>query len=147
MGGKPYDANDPEHRAAYLAFKNTAGQGGADVVKIDANGKVTVAGQPFNPANPSHVMAYRQHVLGSSVAATPPPAQQPAVAGSPDVVQALTGLGYTAQQAAALAAKVPQGTSTEDAVKQILQGRISESLTWSRNFDPSRTLLKKMKSQ
>lgn len=71
--------------------------------------------------------------------------QPPAATGSPEVTQALTGMGYTPQQAAALAAKVPQGTSTADAVKQILQGRISESLSWSQNFDPSRTLLKKIR--
>jgi hypothetical protein len=56
-------------------------------------------------------------------------------------------MGYTAQQAAALAAKVPQGTNTNDAVKQILQGKITESLNWSRKFNPSAILLKKMKSQ
>jgi hypothetical protein len=157
IGGKPYNGANPEHRAAYLAFKNTAGRGGTDTVKIDKDGKVTVLGQPFDPGNPTHVQAYRQHVLGSSVAQTPPPAtpQQPPAAqqppatatGSSDVKDALLGLGYTAQQAAALAAKVPPGTSTEDALRQILQGKITESLTWSRKFDPSATLLKKMKSQ
>jgi hypothetical protein len=155
IGGKPYNGANPEHRAAYLAFKNTAGRGGADTVKIDANGGVTVLGQPFDPANPAHVQAYRQHVLGSSVAQTPPPAtpQQPPAAqqppatatGSSDVKDALLGLGYTAQQAAALAAKVPPGTSTEDALRQILQRKITESLSWSRNFDPSATLLKKIR--
>jgi hypothetical protein len=155
IGGKPYNGANPEHRAAYLAFKNTAGRGGTDTVKIDKDGKVTVLGQPFDPANPAHVQAYRQHVLGSSVAQTPPPAtpQQPPAAqqppatatGSSDVKDALLGLGYTAQQAAALAAKVPPGTSTEDALRQILQGKITESLTWSREFDPSATLLKKIK--
>jgi hypothetical protein len=159
IGGKPYNAANPEHRAAYLAFKNTAGRGGTNTVKIDANGKVTVLGQPFDPANPAHVQAYKQHVLGSSVAQTPPPQQPPAAKqppaaaqqqppaaqGSPEVVQALTKMGYTAQQAAALAAKVPPGTNTSDAVKQILQGKITESLSWSRKFDPSATLLKKMK--
>jgi hypothetical protein len=158
IGGKPYNGANPEHRAAYLAFKNTAGRGGSDTVKIDANGQVTVLGQPFDPGNPAHVQAYRQHVLGSSVVQTPPPAtpqqpppaaqQPPATAtGSSDVKDALLGLGYTAQQAAALAAKVPPGTSTEDALRQILQRKITESLTWSRKFDPSATLLKKMKSQ
>ena len=155
IGGKPYNGSNPAHRAAYLAFKNTAGRGGADTVKIDANGQVTVLGQPFDPANPAHVQAYRQHVLGSSVAQTPPPTtpQQPPVAqqspatatGSSDVKDALLGLGYTVQQAAALAAKVPPGTSTEDALRQILQGKITESLSWSRGFDPSSTLLKKIK--
>jgi hypothetical protein len=157
IGGKPYNGANPEHRAAYLAFKNTAGRGGSDTVKIDANGGVTVLGQPFDPGNPAHVQAYRQHVLGSSVAQTPPPAapqQPPAVqppsataTGSPEVVQALTKMGYTAQQAAALAAKVPPGTNTNDAVKQILQGKITESLSWSRGFNPGATLYKKMKSQ
>jgi hypothetical protein len=156
IGGKPYNGANPEHRAAYLAFKNTAGKGGRDTVKIDANGKVTVLGQPFDPSNPAHVQQYRQHVLGSSVAQTPPPApppqqpaaqQPPAAQGSPDVVQALTKLGYTDQQAAAMAAKVPPGTDTQAAIKLGLAGKLNESLVWSRSFDPSSTLLKKMKSQ
>ena len=155
IGGKPYNGVNPEHRAAYLAFKNTAGRGGRDTVKIDANGGVTVLGQPFDPGNPAHVQEYRRHVLGSSVAQTPPPAptQQPpaaqqspaAATGSPAVVQALTKMGYTAQQAAAMAAKVPPGTSEQDAIKLGLAGKLKESLTWSRNFDPSRTLLKKIR--
>jgi len=154
IGGKPYNGANPEHRAAYLAFKKTAGRGGSDTVKIDANGKVTVLGQPFDPGNPTHVQAYRQHVLGSSVAQTPPPAppqqqpaaqQTPAAQGSPAVAQALTKMGFTAQQAAAMAAKVPPGTSEQDAIKLGLAGKLNESLTWSRNFDPSRTLLKKIR--
>ena len=120
IGGKPYNGANPEHRAAYLAFKNTAGRGGTDTVKIDSGGKVTVLGQPFDPGNPAHVQAYRQHVLGSSVAQTPPPAtsQQPP-APAPPAAQS----GQPAQ---------PSPTT--------------ESLTWSRSFDPSATLLKKMKS-
>jgi hypothetical protein len=161
IGGQPYDPNNAQHRAAYLAFKDTAGRGGTNQVKIDKDGKVTVFGQPFDPSNPSHIMAYNQHILGSSVHTTPPaqqrppaqrppsppPAQQTPAASLPDVVQALSNMGYSKQQAAALAAKVPQGTSTADAVKQILQGKITESLTWSRSFDPGLTLLKKMKSR
>jgi hypothetical protein len=164
IAGKPYNGANPEHRAAYLAFKNTAGRGGSDTVKIDADGKVTIIGQPFDPGNPAHVQAYRQHVLGSSVAQTPPPAppqqqkppavqqpppaaqqKPPAAQGSPAVAQALTKLGFTAQQAAAMAAKVPPGTSEQDAIKLGLAGKLNESLTWSRNFDPSRTLLKKIR--
>ena len=120
IGNEPYNGADPEHRAAYLAFKNTAGRGTADIVKIDPSGKVTIAGQPFNPGNPGHVMAYRQHVLSSSVAHAPPPApaQQP-----------------PAQQPAAQSGQPAQPSPT------------TESLTWSRNFDPSATLLKKMKLQ
>jgi hypothetical protein len=54
-------------------------------------------------------------------------------------------MGYTEQQAAAMAAKVPPGTSEQDAIKLGLAGKLNESLTWSRNFDPSRTLLKKIR--
>jgi hypothetical protein len=118
IGGKPYNGADPEHSAAYLAFKNTAGRGSADIVKIDPSGKVTIAGQPFDPGNPGHVMAYRQHVLSSSVVHAPPPAPPPAPAQQPPATQS----GQPAQ---------PSPTT--------------ESLTWSRNFDPSATLLKKMK--
>jgi len=57
----------------------------------------------------------------------------------------LVRMGYSDSQARVLAKKVPQGTSTQEAVKQILQGRIAESLTWSQSFDPSRTLLKKIR--
>jgi len=64
---------------------------------------------------------------------------------NPDVEQVLIRMGYSDSQARVLAKKVPPGTSTQEAVKQILQGRIAESLTWSRSFDPSRTLLKKIK--
>ena len=148
IGGKPYNGANPEHRAAYLAFKNTAGRGGRDTVKIDANGKVTVLGQPFDPANPAHVQEYRRHVLGSSVAQTPPPAppQQPPAAQQPsDVEQGLISLGYSPQQAAAMAAKVPPGTDTQAAIKLGLAGKLNESLIWSRNFDPSRALLKKIR--
>lgn len=150
IGGKPYNGANPEHQAAYLAFKKTAGRGDDNLVQIDRAGKVTVAGQPFDPSNITHVRAYRQHQLSQLVRQTAPPAATPqpvAATGSPEVVQALTKMQYTPQQAAALAAKVPPGTSVEDAVKQILQGKIAESLSWSRGFDPSHTLLKKMKSQ
>ena len=65
--------------------------------------------------------------------------------GGTDVTDALTSLGYPPQQAAAMAAKVPPGTNTQDAIKLALAGRLNESLTWSRGFDPSRTLLKKIR--
>ena len=71
---------------------------------------------------------------------TPPAAQQPS-----DIAQALTNLGFTAQQSAAMAAKVPPGTSEQDAIKLGLAGKLNESLIWSRNFDPSRALLKKIR--
>ena len=72
--------------------------------------------------------------------ASNPTTQQPS-----DVVQGLISLGYTPQQAAAMAAKVPPGTNTQDAIKLALAGKLNESLSWSRGFDPSRTLLKKIR--
>lgn len=75
-----------------------------------------------------------------------PAAQQTTTAQqSSDVVQGLISLGYAPQQAAAMAAKVPPGTNTQDAIKLALAGKLNESLTWSRGFDPSRTLLKKIR--
>jgi hypothetical protein len=44
-----------------------------------------------------------------------------------------------------MAAKVPPGTPEQDAIKLALAGKLNESLTWSRGFDPSRTLLKKIR--
>jgi len=69
-----------------------------------------------------------------------PAAQQPS-----DIAQALIKMGFTVPQAAAMAAKVPPGTSEQDAIKLGLAGKLNESLIWSGNFDPSRTLLKKIR--
>jgi hypothetical protein len=74
-----------------------------------------------------------------------PSRQAPAAQQLTDVVQGLISLGYAPQQAAAMAAKVPPGTNTQDAIKLALAGKLRESLTWSRSFDPSRTLLKKIR--
>jgi hypothetical protein len=78
-------------------------------------------------------------------APTAPSRQAPAAQQPTDVVQGLISLGYAPQQAAAMAAKVPPGTNTQDAIKLALAGKLRESLTWSRGFDPSRTLLKKIR--
>ena len=130
VAGKPYDPNNPQHRVAYLAFKNNAGRGDADAVKIDANGRATVFGQPFNPSNPAHVKAWQQHTQGSPVKVTP-------VAAQPGQ-----------QQPAAPEATPPRGyRTTQPPVQPARPPATTESLTWSRNFDPSRTLLKKMKPQ
>jgi hypothetical protein len=44
-----------------------------------------------------------------------------------------------------MAQKVPPGMSEQDAIKLALSGKLRESLTWSRGFDPSATLLKKIR--
>ena len=157
IGGKPYNGANPEHRAAYLAFKNTAGRGGSDTVKIDANGKVTILGQPFDPANPAHVQAYRQHVLGSSVARTPPPApqQQPPAASQPPATQQPPVASPAQPGQPSPAAQTPEQIrlakqkAAAAAAQQSMTPKVTttESLIWSRSFDPGATLYKKMKSQ
>jgi hypothetical protein len=44
-----------------------------------------------------------------------------------------------------MAAKIPPGTPEQDAIKLALAGKLNESLIWSRSFDPSSTLLKKIR--
>jgi len=127
ISGQPYNPDIPGHRAAYLAFKNNAGRGGGGAIKIDQNGVVTVNDQPFDPSNPTHIAAWQQRQQGSPVRATPPAAQ-------PAPQQSAT------QQRPAASAQTTQSPANTAAPT-------TESLTWSRDFDPSQTLLKKMKSQ
>ena len=140
-------------------------------VILDKEGKITVDGQPYNANNSDHVKAYQTFVAngGKNIASTPnkpktPPATPPtnATPGTPPatpptnttpgtppepsgVELALKKLGYSPQGAAAMAAKVPPGMSEQDAIKLALSGKLRESLTWSRGFDPSRTLLEKIR--
>jgi|688.fasta_scaffold322115_2 hypothetical protein len=75
------------------------------------------------------------------------PGMMPTPTAQNDILQALTKLGFKPKEAAAAVKQVPPNTSTSDAIRQILsrQPAMSESLTWSRDFDPSATLLKKIK--
>ena len=75
------------------------------------------------------------------------PGMMPTPTAQNDILQALTKLGFKPKEAAAAVKQVPPNTSTSDAIRQILsrQPAMSESLTWSRAFDPSATLLKKIK--
>ena len=80
--------------------------------------------------------------------ATAPP--KPAVsttAAKNDIVQALKKLGYKSKEAEAAIRGLPPNISTSDAIRQILRGKptTTESLTWSKNFDPGRSLHRKMK--
>ena len=140
-------------------------------VILDKEGKITVDGQPYNANNSDHVKAYQTFVAngGKNIASTPkkpktppatpqtnatpviPPATPPTntTPGTPPepsgVELALKKLGYSPQGAAAMAQKVPPGMSEQDAIKLALSGKLRESLTWSRGFDPSRTLLEKIR--
>lgn len=67
-----------------------------------------------------------------------------------DILQALAKLGYKPREAEAAVRQLPPNISTQDAIKQILRGTpatqaMVESLSWSRSFDPSATLLNKIK--
>jgi hypothetical protein len=75
------------------------------------------------------------------------PGMMPTPTAQNDILQALTKLGFKPKEAAAAVKQVPPNTSTSDAIRQILsrQQPMSESLTWSRDFDPSSTLLKKIR--
>jgi len=86
----------------------------------------------------------------SNVVQLRPPAPPTA---TDDVYQSLIKLQYTPAQARAAIKQLPPNISTQDAIKQVLRGTAkaatdqvtAESLTWSRDFDPSATLLKKIK--
>jgi hypothetical protein len=88
--------------------------------------------------------------MSAPVASAAPTAVAPTAAptATNDILQALTKLGYTQKDAAAAVKKLPPNISTSDALRQILRAQkpVAESLTWSRSFDPSATLYKKIKS-
>ena len=93
---------------------------------------------------PSNVVPIKPGMMPATTAA--PAAQKPTTAQQQsDVAQGLISLGYKPKQATAMAAKVPPGTPEQDAIKLALAGKLNESLTWSRSFDPSSTLLKKIR--
>ena len=105
------------------------------------------------------VKLIKQQVDGASTGRAPqqtqpvaqPTAQQPPQAPNrplnPGVTQALIKLGYSPQQASAMSQRIPPNMPEQDAIKLALSGKlnVAESLTWSRGFDPSQTLLKKIR--
>jgi hypothetical protein len=63
-----------------------------------------------------------------------------------DILQALTKMGFKTKEAEAAINRLPPNISTKDAILQILRGKqMSESLTWSPNFDPGRSLYRQIK--
>jgi hypothetical protein len=155
VDGKPYDPKNPAHVNAYRDW--TYGHRGSERIETNKDGGITIDGKPYNANDPKHVAAYKNY-LNPTARTTVPPSTPPAAtapnpapaASAPDaepsgVEQALIKLGYSPQQAAISAKKVPPGMSEQDAIKLALSGKLRESLTWSRGFDPSRTLLKKIR--
>jgi hypothetical protein len=105
--------------------------------QMTATPTVTPPTYAMPKAKPSNVVQLRPPV--------PPTAKN-------DILQALAKLGYKPREAEAAVKQLPPNISTQDAIKQILRGTPAtsdqatvESLSWSRGFDPSATLLKKIK--
>ena len=74
---------------------------------------------------------------------TPPIERNPS-----DILQALTKMGFKTKEAEAAINRLPPNISTKDAILQILRGKqMSESLTWSKNFDPGRSLYHRIKQE
>jgi hypothetical protein len=93
---------------------------------------------------PSNVVPIKPGMMPATTAA--PAAKKPTTAQQQSAVaQGLISLGYKPKQATAMAAKVPPGTPEQDAIKLALAGKLNETLTWSRSFDPSSTLLEKIR--
>ena len=138
--GQPYNANNPEHVKAYKDFLIAAGESPAVAAPTPATATAQPTAAPAASPKPA-----------SPKPATTPPAATPKprapAAPSSGVEQALIKLGFSPQQAAISAKKVPPGMSEQDAIKLALSGKLKESLSWSRNFDPGRTLYNKMKLQ
>ena len=67
-----------------------------------------------------------------------------------DILQALTKMGFKTKEAEAAINRLPPNISTKDAIFRILQlqgKQMSESLTWSQNFDPGRSLYRRIKQE
>ena len=148
-----------QHNAYQAGLGFLVDKEGPEVEINHVTGEITIGGQKYDPTDPRHIKALRNYSMHNNLqqpnsqAPAPATAQQPArPASTPaaaqqpsDVGQALVSLGYSPQQSAAMTAKVPPGTNTQAAIKLALAGKLNESLSWSRSFDPSRTLLKKIK--
>ena len=141
INGKPYNANDPTHVKAYRDFLTASDQSSA-VTPPPAATTPAVATAPDATTAQSAAPAANAPKPAATTPKPGAPKAQPS-----GVVAALIKLGYSPQGAAAMAAKIPPGTSEQDAIKLALAGKLNESLSWSRGFDPSQTLYNKMKSQ
>lgn len=168
VDGQPYNANNSDHVKAYQTFVANGGKNVASTPKKPGApepgaapaasgaknlgfGFNTDTGQAFSSAEERTAAGEAGKLAAREFPATPAGAPKSASAASapeaePSGVElALKKLGYSPQGAAAMAAKVPPGMSEQDAIKLALSGKLRESLTWSRGFDPSRTLLEKIR--
>jgi hypothetical protein len=136
---------------------------------------VTVQGQPpgFTAGNLAQQPGMAQYMQQKSVAPKPAPnfAQGPtgyktATTNVPpvattttvppverndsDILQGLIQLQFSPKEAKAAIKQLPPNISTKDAIFRILQlqgKQMSESLNWSKNFDPGRSLYRRIKQE
>jgi hypothetical protein len=67
-----------------------------------------------------------------------------------DILQGLIQLQFSPKEAKAAIKQLPPNISTKDAIFRILQlqgKQMSESLNWSKNFDPGRSLYRRIKQE
>ena len=135
-------------------------------VEVDyTTGEITIGGQKYNPTDPSHIKALRNY--GTHNILQQPNSQTSGPAGgqvldpnNPADAKILAKLQeQQAPQQPAPQAQQPQQTprqlapptpeqirkAKQQAAAAAAQRAMTESLSWSRSFDPSRTLLKKIK--
>ena len=143
VDGQPYNANNSKHVKAYQTF---VANGGKNVASTPKKPGTPPATPPTNTTPGTPPATPPTTTTPGTPPATPPTNTTPGTPPESSGVElALKKLGYSPQGAAAMAAKVPPGMSEQDAIKLALSGKLRESLTWSRGFDPSRTLLKKIR--
>jgi len=106
------------------------------------------------PITPKPAPNFAQGPAGYKTATTnvPPVATTtttpPVERNTSDILQALTKMGFKTKEAEAAINRLPPNISTKDAILQILRGKqMSESLTWSKNFDPGRSLYRRIKQE
>ena len=116
----------------------------------------TAAGSPLERMSPEQQRIAKQKFAGAmaraQMSASPTASATAAPAGQPtataDILQALTKMGFKTKEAEAAINRLPPNISTKDAILQILRGKqMSESLTWSKNFDPGRSLYHRIKQE
>jgi hypothetical protein len=106
------------------------------------------------PITPKPAPNFAQGPAGYKTATTnvPPVATTtttlPVERNTSDILQALTKMGFKTKEAEAAIKRLPSNISTNDAILQILRGKqMSESLTWSLNFNPGSSLYRQMKKE
>ena len=112
---------------------------------LSGYGKTTTNTPASFPSGASNMMP--TNMIPTAAKTAPKPAVSTTAAKN-EILQALKKLGYKSKEAEAAIRGLPPNISTSDAIRQILRGKpttTTESLSWSRNFNPARSLYRRMK--